>query len=302
MQKKQEWRSWYFLCNKWEMRLPSFDNWKTTLVQTTGTSPIGEITLAGTISKSRGIRRDKPRIFGQWAIVYLVAGTGKYHDARGTDIPLRAGDVILVFPEVAHSYGPEPGGIWNELYVCFRGPVFEAWREAEIFDVRNPAFHWKPPRAGLEILQPFFSQWNQAGQSMLEAVAMWQQILSRIFKAHISRNAKEHHPGWFLQAADLLERSAADDERTLRNVAESCGMGYESFRKKFTDIAGEPPARYAMARRIERARQLLARHRFTNKELAEMLGFHDEFHFAKTFKKLTGKTPRQDSLDRQGGR
>jgi AraC-like DNA-binding protein len=137
---------------------------------------------------------------------------------------------------------------------------------------------------------------------MLEAVAMWQQILSRIFKAHISRNAKEHHPGWFLQAADLLERSAADDERTLRNVAESCGMGYESFRKKFTDIAGEPPARYAMARRIERARQLLARHRFTNKELAEMLGFHDEFHFAKTFKKLTGKTPRQDSLDRQGGR
>jgi AraC-like DNA-binding protein len=70
----------------------------------------------------------------------------------------------------------------------------------------------------------------------------------------------------------------------------------------FSDIAGEPPARYAMTRRIERARHLLARHRFTNKELAEMLGFHDGFHFAKTFKKLTGKTPRQDSLDRQGGR
>jgi AraC-like DNA-binding protein len=188
------------------------------------------------------------------------------------------------------------------LYVCFRGPVFEAWREAEIFDVRNPAFHWKPPRAGLEILQPFFSQWNQAGRSMLEAVAMWQQILSRIFKVHESRNAKEHHPGWFLKAADLLERSSAEDERTLRNVAEACGMSYESFRKKFTDIAGEPPARYAMTRRIERARHLLARHRFTNKELAEMLGFHDGFHFAKTFKKLTGKTPRQDSLDRQGGR
>ena len=151
MEKKQEWRAWYFLCNKWEMHLPSLDNWKTSLVQATGTSPLGEITLAGTISKSRGIRHEKPRVFGQWALVYLVEGTGRYHDARGTDIPLRAGDVILVFPELAHSYGPEPGGIWNELYVCFRGPVFEAWREAEIFDVRNPAFHWKPPRAGLEI-------------------------------------------------------------------------------------------------------------------------------------------------------
>jgi AraC-like DNA-binding protein len=279
------------------MRIPPLNHWKTSLVQTAGTSPIGEITLAGTISKSRGIQRDKPRVFGQWAIVYLVAGTGNYHDARGTNIPLRAGDVILVFPEVAHSYGPEPGGIWNELYVCFRGPVFEAWREAEIFDVRNPAFHWKPPRVGLEILQPFFSQWNQPGKSMLEAVTMWQQILSRIFAPHSTKNAKEQRPAWFLQAADLLERATTDDETTLRSIAEECGMGYESFRKKFTDIAGEPPARYALARRIERARQLLARHRFTNKELAEMLGFHDEFHFAKTFKKLTGKTPREETLD-----
>ena len=195
------------------MRIPSLAHWKTSLVQTAGTSPLGKITLAGTISKSRGIRRDEPRVFGQWAIVYLVAGSGNYHDARGIDVPLRAGDVILVFPEVAHSYGPEPGGIWNELYVCFRGPVFESWRDAELFDVRNPVFHWKAPRIGLEILQPFFSKLNQPGQSMLEAVTMWQQILSRIFAPRSAKGAREHRPAWFLQAVDLLERAAADDEK-----------------------------------------------------------------------------------------
>ena len=75
---------------------------------------------------------------------------------------------------------------------------------------------------------------------MLEAVAMWQQVLSRIFKVHESKNAKEHHPGWFLQAADLLERSSAEDERTLRNVAEACGMSYESFQSSQFSVA---PAR-----------------------------------------------------------
>jgi AraC-like DNA-binding protein len=131
---------------------------------------------------------------------------------------------------------------------------------------------------------------------MLESVTMWQQILSRIFSPRSIRDAREQRPAWFLQALDLLERAEADDEKTLRSIAEACGMGYESFRKKFANLAGEPPARYALMRRIERARQLLARHRFTNKELAEMLGFHDEFHFAKTFKKLTGKTPRQAAM------
>ena len=28
MEKKQEWRAWYFLCKKWEMHLPSLDNWE----------------------------------------------------------------------------------------------------------------------------------------------------------------------------------------------------------------------------------------------------------------------------------
>ena len=96
-----------------------------------------------------------------------------------------------------------------------------------------------------------------------------------------------------------LTRFASKDALPMQTTT---GHRPSELSKSHTDIAGEPPARYAMTRRIERARHLLARHRFTNKELAEMLGFHDGFHFAKTFKKLTGKTPRQDSLDSQGGR
>ena len=273
------------------MRIPRLDDWRTSLVETRGKSSIGEITLMGTIANSRGIQREKMRVFGQWAIVYLVAGAGRYHDARGTDTPVGPGDVILVSPEVAHSYGPRAGGVWHEIYVCFRGPVFEAWREAGVFTLRNPVFRWKPPRQGLEVLQPFFSQWNQPGTSMLEAVGLWQHVLGRIFSSRSFKPEQEHRPAWFLQAVELLERTPLEDDKTLRGIAAACAMGYESFRKKFAVIAGQSPGRYALERRIERARQLLARHRFTNKELADLLGFSDEFHFSKTFKRLTGTTP-----------
>ena len=245
----------------------------------------------GTIANSRETRRERMRIFGQWAVVYLVAGVGRYHDARGIDTPVVAGDVILVSPEVAHSYGPRAGEVWHEIYVCFRGPIFEVWREAGAFALRNPVFQWKPPRQGLEVLKPFFSYWNQPGASMLEGVGLWQLVLSRIFSSGSFNPELEPHPAWFLRAVELLERSPLEDDKTLRGIATACGMGYESFRKKFAVIAGRPPGRYALGRRIERARQLLARHRFTNKELASLLGFSDEFHFCKTFKRLTGTTP-----------
>jgi AraC-like DNA-binding protein len=280
------------------MKLPRVDAWKTSLMRGRGPSEIGKISYCGTISGSRGIRRDQSRTFGQWAIVYLVGGSGSYHDERGTDVSVRAGDVIVVFPELAHSYGPPPGGVWNELYVCFNGPVFEVWRSAGIFDVRRPVFKWQPPSKGLAVMQEFFSQMNRPGKSMRETVAQWQGVLARVMPAGgatPAAGAATARPAWLVRALDLLERdSGAADDPSLEALASACGMGYESFRKKFTQLIGKPPARYALERRIDRARQLLARHPFTNKELADLLGFHDEFHFAKTFKKLTGRTPREE--------
>lgn len=210
-------------------------------------------------------------------------------------MPVTPGDVILVFPELAHSYGPQSGGEWDELYVCFRGPVFEAWRESGLFDVRMPVFPWLSPDRGLTLMQEFFTALGRRRITMLDAVAQWQCMLARIFAPHTESSRGQGHPEWFLHALDMLERNTGESDRQIRAIASECGMGYESFRKQFTKIAGQPPGRYALARRIDRARSLLARHRFTNKELADLLGFHDEFHFAKTFKKMTGVTPRQHS-------
>jgi AraC-like DNA-binding protein len=276
------------------MRLPSPHRWKSSLAPLPrGSSGIGDLTLAGTLAGSRGISRQKPRVFDQWAVVYLVGGAGSYHDDRGTEMPVRPGDVILVFPELAHSYGPPAGGEWDELYVCFRGPAFEAWRESGLLDIRRPVFPWHPPERGLPLMQEFFGLLGRRGVTMLDATCQWQCMMARIFanQAEAPRGAAQ--PEWFLHALDLLERRQVEGERGLRAVAAECGMGYENFRKKFALIAGQPPGRYALGRRIERARSLLARHRFTNKELADLLGFHDEFHFAKTFRKLTGRTPRE---------
>jgi transcriptional regulator GlxA family with amidase domain len=70
-------------------------------------------------------------------------------------------------------------------------------------------------------------------------------------------------------------------------------VSYEQFRKRFQHEVGVSPARYRLQRRVEAARELLRYSpRMTNRQVAETLGFADEFHFSRRFTQITGSTPR----------
>jgi transcriptional regulator GlxA family with amidase domain len=84
----------------------------------------------------------------------------------------------------------------------------------------------------------------------------------------------------------------AEGDAAGREVAEAMGMGYENFRKQFTKHMGVSPGRYRERLRVERAKLLLRGKRLGNKELAEILGYCDEAHFSKAFKRLAGVSPR----------
>lgn len=263
----------------WVCRLPRFSG-----------GP-GEISLAGTMVNSEGTG-GRMRVFGQWALVYCVSGRCTYRDARGTAGEIGPGGWILVFPELAQGYGPAPGSRWDEIYVCFRGPVFEAWRESGCFDPARPLGKWLPPARAVPAFGGFFRQAGREGCPPLKAACLWQEILADIVGGPAGPAVKRGD--WLAKALDSLEHSEPGcGTGAVRRAAAACGLGYESFRKKFEAAMGMPPGRYLLAHRIERARRLLALQSPTNAEIASMLGFHDEFHFSKTFSRFTGAPPRE---------
>ena len=275
------------------MNLPAISRWRTGCCQLPrfSSSP-GEISLMGTVADSDGTGGSRMRVFGQWAFVYSVSGRCFYEDERGGRREVEPGGWILVFPDLAQAYRPTSGDRWDELYVCFRGPVFEAWREVGCFDPRRTTGLWLPPAEGVKVFKNFFQQIQSKGCSSLKAVCLWQELLAEI--VGLPAGASLKRDGWVEKALDFLENPEMGcDGDSIRHAAQVCGMGYESFRKKIESAVGMPPGRYVLARRIERARRLLAIQSLTNAQIAGMLGFHDEFHFSKTFSRFTGSSPRE---------
>ena len=66
------------------------------------------------------------------------------------------------------------------------------------------------------------------------------------------------------------------------------------FARQFKAATGLPPHQYVLARRVERAKQLLQQDRdLSLAEIAACAAFSDQSQFSHHFKRLVGVTPRQ---------
>lgn len=83
-----------------------------------------------------------------------------------------------------------------------------------------------------------------------------------------------------------------DQDISLTTLAELIDMNIHHFAKMFKQSMGIAPHQYVIERRIERAKQLLANPELSIVEVCYAVGFDNQSHFTKLFRRLTTKTPK----------
>jgi AraC-like DNA-binding protein len=256
----------------------------------TAGSPVGGITLAGFSVRQTASMKGN-RVFGQYAVVYILEGEGRYEDRNGYRRHLVPGDVVLVFPELSHCYNPDT--VWVCSYLCFVGAAFDVWRQEGLLDATQPIHHAEPLDAWHRRFQEVLGQpaVKTPASSLLEVCRLL-TLLSEIASGAGGRAHYEDDVRWMHLACSRLE-ALPPQERDWGDLASQLGMTAEAFRKRFTRLVGQPPARYRARRLIDRACRLMQDPRLPDKRIAEELGFCDEFYFSRRFKQATGHSPRE---------
>lgn len=248
-------------------------------------SGLGNLVEVGEVLNSQG-RMARFRYLQRYALVLITRGEGTYEDELGRQRSVSAGDWILVMPELGHCYRPLESGGWDELYVVFEGPVFDAWRSAEILSSKRVTGHLADPSSCHQRLR---KQVVESRAGALERVCEFQSLLAEVVEGAADEDAAvSGGPAWFNDACRHLRQPDAK----VRQVAETLGMGYETFRRQFKDHAGIPPHRFHRQNLINLAARLLDTTEMKSADVAETLGFCDEAYFSRVFKQVTGRSPR----------
>lgn len=236
---------------------------------------------------------DKGRVLNEYQLLYITEGEGIFNSAHAKDIPLKAGDLFLLFPGEWHTYHPTGKNGWKSYWIGFKGKNVDDRVKAGFLSVDKPIYH-------VGFSADIIRLYEEAYKRAQEEAPYSQQILAGIVNHLVGlmyalersmELSKDHTRVDMINLARLRIRESLEVDLTIQQVAEELGVSYSNFRKLFKEFTGISPALYQQDLRLQRAKELLATTTLSIKEIAYRLRFESPDYFSSKFKIKTGKKP-----------
>jgi AraC family transcriptional regulator len=223
------------------------------------------------------------------------------YDGVKRHVPPSAGSIVVI-PAGSPALW-RWSGRFDWLHVVLE-PGLVARVAAEEFGL-DPARFTVPPLDGLDL--PHLRAAMAAVDAELTADApggaLASESLANVVAVHLIRHILAPHraergrdgilPRGRLRAVVEYIEDHPDTNPTLEQMAAIAHLSVYHFARQFKQATGLPPHQYVIARRVERAQQLLRKGDLPLAEVAVSAGFSDQSQFSHHFKRLLGVTPGQ---------
>lgn len=219
-------------------------------------------------------------------IVFLLEGSVTYRFNNRT-IVMKPGKVIVIPPGSCYEFFLKNREMYHKLTLEIGGTHIQSvctilgLDHIQIFSLENQESYEK-------------DIWRLAnglrGKNIDESAEIAGQTYTFLLRiAMLNRKQKDHH---FIlaQAQHYLEEP---DFISISDCAEKLGIGISTLNHLFQNRLGISPIEYRNNHLIIQARELLSNMDLSLKEIADILGFCNQFYFSQLFKRIVGESPRE---------
>jgi AraC-like DNA-binding protein len=253
-----------------------------------------------------------PRRLLDYMLMYVQEGEMIAH-VEERKILFRAGEFLFIQPGELHSLeGPSdtitPYVHLDVFYNPGRGRSFVV-RSGRV-DVSGSEEFMQPrleDATGVRVPTKFVpANTAQFRATMLKTIGIWQRrdflgqleshhlasgLVLEILRSYSRGGAESPDRPEFLNWITSHMSLHLAEPLSVADMANRAGLSPSRFSRVFRDRFGNPPHRFLLHLRVQRAQDLLQHTGLTMRRISAQCGFSDVHHFAKTFKKISGQTP-----------
>jgi AraC-like DNA-binding protein len=242
------------------------------------------------------------RILQEFQLLYVSRGEGIFESESAGELPIKAGDVFILFPGVWHRYAPNPKTGWDEYWVGFDGEVPRQLVGSGQLSAKSPVFS---PGLG--------NSWHELCSSVIETAELEPlgyrqllagftfQMLTRLHALGREEKLSDSFSDTVIRKAKYLIIERFRNKIDWEAMARELHVSYSWLRHTFHQYTGFSPYQYQLQLKLNKAKSLLNNSPNTVKEVANLIGFDCPYHFSHLFKRKTGMSPEAWRHDARGG-
>lgn len=236
-------------------------------------------------AKEHGVKRTQPI---QQAVVLLCTGGAGWCTIDGARHAVSAGQLVVIQPGVAHSYGSKLDNPWTLWWMHLDGQevpeLLGPGGSIGSTPVRTLADLYRAVALLGEIVDQMERDLSQP--NLFAATAAAWHFLAVIAAATETEGASA---GTIERAKDYLQQHLAE-RSSVAELADMARLSPSHFATLFRRQVGLPVLAYQTQLRMSRARELLDTTDLPIARIAAAVGYQDAFYFSRQFRRVHGTT------------
>ncbi|TFC13253.1 AraC family transcriptional regulator [Cryobacterium algoritolerans] len=235
---------------------------------------------------SHGRVRQSP--IPQAVVILCVKGKGWCVTAAGR-FAVTAGQVIILPPHQAHSYGADSDDPWTLWWLHLDGSDLEGFLSFAGMTISAPVRTLSDMYATVSLVAEVI-QWMErdtTDSSLLAAAGAAWHLMALLASDRASAGGTSNS---IERAIDYL-RGHVTQRISVTDLAAMAGLSNSHFAALFKGHTGLAVLNYQTQLRMASARELLDTTTQPVEMIAHSVGYEDSFYFARQFKKIHGLTP-----------
>lgn len=231
------------------------------------------------------------RTLSEYQLVYISEGSGFFESASCKKQKIKAGTMLLIFPDEWHTYYPEENG-WYEHWVGFRGNMIENWIANKFFLKEKPVFEIgiSSTIIGLyEDMDAYASKEDAGYQQLISSIVLY--LMGEIYFKVKNSAFKESTTVRKINEAKTIMKRNISQPISAESIAKQLNVSYSWLRSRFKAYTGISPTQYHLNLRYLKAKEMLCTTQLSISDIAFALNFETVSQFSSFFTKKEGMSP-----------
>lgn len=230
-----------------------------------------------------------PSVRDKYVLHYVFSGEGVMF-VDGKTFNVKGKQFFMVPKGYSVMYYPNPDNKWRYAWFSIEGELDDLFVEKMGFSVSSPVKN-APPSFNEMPIYDIACEYDE------NRPVSYYTVKSAFYACLGALNEPQKCVTPIMsivsQAKKIIEMNYTDGDFNIDSIANALNVSHSYLSKVFKKVTEETLASHLIAVRLSKAGELLLKTTLSAKEIAFSVGYNDEIHFFKEFKKFFGKTTKE---------